>query len=85
MVVITGQRGFSLHIQSVRMERGKDCNGPHFYTFYPVLTDNLFYGLTSVLRLPYYTSSFLLFQGKAFCKPSQTAFTSILDRPSNFQ
>lgn len=71
LVVKTGQRGFSLHMQSVRMERGKDCNEPHFYTFYPVLTDNLFYGLTSVLRL-FYTSCFLLFQGKAFCKPSQT-------------
>lgn len=24
------------------MKRGKDCNEPRLYTFYPVLTDNLF-------------------------------------------
>lgn len=66
LVVITGQRGFSLHMQNVRMKRGKDCNEPHFYTFYPVLTDNLFYGLTSVLRLPFIHPAFYYFREKPF-------------------
>lgn len=53
LVAITGQGDFLYKCKMSAWNVARIVTNLSFILFYPVLTDNLFYGLTSVLRLPF--------------------------------